>query len=202
MTDPASYATRMERFVLSKMVAGGSGGIAEGDESSYIATPTSSFRPGGNRTPHTQAEPPLMAGLVAKKASSFPFGWAPRWCEFFASSRQLLYWGAEAEKAQGTPPRGQRALRSVRLPEEAQSLGGVVLMLEQGSAESRARPLFLRFGSPAERDAWHTALASVLAVDISEGSRSARAASATPKRQASSSAPAPTPPPAPKLDAE
>jgi len=114
VTDPASYATRMASFVLTKIVR--AKGNGDDDEGGTASERLSMLRLAGAPAGRL-GEVAALSGTLAKKGTSFPFSWSLRYCEVFASSRTLVYWASEQEKANGQPPRGQRPLCRVRLGE-------------------------------------------------------------------------------------
>ena len=42
-------------------------------------------------------EAPLVSGMLCKKGTSVPYTWKDRYCQFYASSRTLVYWESEAD---------------------------------------------------------------------------------------------------------
>lgn len=164
VTDPGSYASRMTSFVLSKVVPTTGATIVEGDEDEATSLPATPAR--GARGPAPWEEPAL-SGLVAKKSTSFPFGWQPRWCEVYASSPTLLYYHSQSDRTRGYPPKGRRLITSVRRPDDVSSYGGVVLMLttEPPTPKEKAKPLLLRFGSAQECALWNDTLALMVNPD-------------------------------------
>ena len=148
--------------VLSAAAAAASGSSS----SAASATSPSSSAAAAARAASVAAGmvPPLLAGKLEKKSSSFPYGWGSRYCEVDKASKTLVYYYAEQEKSDGRPPRGQRALKSLRYAGEGAS-NVLSLAVADNKDSSKERTLVLRFPDAALRQQWYVALKNLIGED-------------------------------------
>ena len=121
----------------------------------------------------------LLSGLAAKKGSAFPYVWATRYWEIFASREvhlptisplcccsncsprgwshaltrlQMLYYNCKADASAGEPPRGRRHLCAMSKPDGR----AMHFRLENGKS------MILRLSTEADRDQWYSVLSALL----------------------------------------